>query len=502
MPSPSTRAVIGVVSSVVVLVGGVLTWLWIVVDRDPARAPARLELVRVAFTILLGTGGLFGLYLAWRRQRSTEVGLTQKERDQADVARAYALQERSALASEADAAARRITDLYTKAVEQLGSDKAPVRLGGLYALERLAQDHTEQRQTIVNVLCAYLRMPYTAPGESPADEDLPEPGDYVADVVVNDRMQHLVTEYGQRVEELEVRNTAQRILATHLRPGSDPDQPLGTYWERIDLDLTGACLVDIDLSGCRFRTVRLSKAQFIGAADLRETTFDGAVNFSNAVFKGQAQFHGAQLLKNAVFDDARFMDDAWFRGVLFSEHVSFYEALFFKGALFRDTGFAERAWFDGAQFKCAAEFGGATFGPIASFGSVEFSESADFRGSRFDGAAEFEKAQFKHVVWFKSVSFAKGARFGSTVFGHNARFDGAQFSADATFGGAHFLGTTRFNGSHFAEKVSFDKCRFDAVATFKDVVFDTEPSFNDAEFKHGVPPEIHERNADDEATSC
>jgi hypothetical protein len=37
-----------------------------------------------------------------------------------------------------DAVARRITELYGKAVEQLGSDKAPVRLGGLYALERLA----------------------------------------------------------------------------------------------------------------------------------------------------------------------------------------------------------------------------------------------------------------------------------------------------------------------------------------------------------------------------
>ena len=37
-----------------------------------------------------------------------------------------------------DATERRITELYTKAVEQLGSDKAPVRLGGLYALDRVS----------------------------------------------------------------------------------------------------------------------------------------------------------------------------------------------------------------------------------------------------------------------------------------------------------------------------------------------------------------------------
>lgn len=111
---------------------------------------ARFDALRTGLSVGLGGGGVFALYLAWRRQHSTEIGLAQKQQDQADVARAYELQretfettrlyqERVAAATERDAEARRITDLYTKAVEQLGSDKAPVRLGGLYALERLAQ---------------------------------------------------------------------------------------------------------------------------------------------------------------------------------------------------------------------------------------------------------------------------------------------------------------------------------------------------------------------------
>ena len=54
------------------------------------------------------------------------------------------------------------------AVEQLGSDKAQVRFGGLNALERLAQDNPAHRQAIVNVICSYLRMPFspTAPPAS------------------------------------------------------------------------------------------------------------------------------------------------------------------------------------------------------------------------------------------------------------------------------------------------------------------------------------------------
>lgn len=33
-----------------------------------------------------------------------------------------------------------VTDRYTKAIEQLGSDKLNIRLGGIYALERIARD--------------------------------------------------------------------------------------------------------------------------------------------------------------------------------------------------------------------------------------------------------------------------------------------------------------------------------------------------------------------------
>lgn len=50
---------------------------------------------------------------------------------------------------------QQVTDAYTKAVEQLGHAKAPVRLGALHSLERLAQDNPSRRQTVVDVLCAY-----------------------------------------------------------------------------------------------------------------------------------------------------------------------------------------------------------------------------------------------------------------------------------------------------------------------------------------------------------
>jgi hypothetical protein len=122
-----------------------VTTVWLLTTADQAkegtdRAKVRVDAVRTGLAAGAGVGAAIGLMLAFRRQQYQEI--------------ATAL-------SDHDAAERRITDLYTKAADQLGSDKAPVRLAGLYALERLANDNPAHRQTIVNVICAYLRMPYT-----------------------------------------------------------------------------------------------------------------------------------------------------------------------------------------------------------------------------------------------------------------------------------------------------------------------------------------------------
>jgi len=50
-----------------------------------------------------------------------------------------------------------ITERYTKAIEQLGSDKLDVRLGGIYALTRIAVDSERDHPAVVEVLSAFVR---------------------------------------------------------------------------------------------------------------------------------------------------------------------------------------------------------------------------------------------------------------------------------------------------------------------------------------------------------
>jgi hypothetical protein len=55
---------------------------------------------------------------------------------------------------------RTLNERFATAAGQLGDDKpAAVRLAGVYAMAGLADDWPENRQTCVDVLCAYLRLP-------------------------------------------------------------------------------------------------------------------------------------------------------------------------------------------------------------------------------------------------------------------------------------------------------------------------------------------------------
>jgi hypothetical protein len=63
-----------------------------------------------------------------------------------------------------------VTDRYAKAVEQLGSDKLDVRIGGIYALERVACDWARDHPTVMEVLTAFVRERSLEQWSRPADD--------------------------------------------------------------------------------------------------------------------------------------------------------------------------------------------------------------------------------------------------------------------------------------------------------------------------------------------
>jgi uncharacterized protein YjbI with pentapeptide repeats len=387
--------------------------------KDPAAA--QVDAIKTGLSIAVGTGGVFALLLAARRQWHQEL---------------------TAGSTEADAAARRITEQYTKASDQLGSDRAPVRLAGLHALERLAQDNQDQRPTIVELLCSYLRMPY-----SPPEIDL-DP-----DVGAERRK-----EQSDLVQEREVRVTAQRILGEHLHPGPDPDNPDMTFWSDISLDLSGAVLVDFSMTNCRLHTAMFMGARFVGHA-----------GFGGAQFSGHAWFEGVRFAGHAWFKNARFAGVANFDHAEFDGRTSFAEAQFtgygdYTGlAGFRGARFAGEAWFRGAGFAGDAEFGEATFNGRTVFSGARFAGDALFDEARFVEDAVFEGTRFAGKARFSCVEFARYAGFHRTHFAANAVFNRTKFADEAVFAGAVFAGhhwsgeDVGFTETEFFQGVAFDR---------------------------------------------
>ncbi len=467
--SPKTMWLTAVVIGV--LTAGAVVVLWWPATRGLNGADlvsARLDALKVGLSVAVGSGGVVALYLSWRRQRSTEADLDNRERaliHQQEVHAATMAHQNLVLRNtEYDAAQRRLNELYLKAVEQLGSPQAAVRHGGLYALERVAQDNPRQRQTVVNVICAYLRNPYTPPPDSAGRRPL---GVRRPLLKSTERPRALAAadQGGIRetqLQEREVRLTAQRILHQHLQPGGDPDHPRHDFWPDIDIDLTGAILIYFSLTDCRIANATFRGATFTGVAWFSGAEFGGPTRFDGGEFCGDAGFGEAKFRDKVWFDEAEFGGLAWFGGAEFGGLAGFGEAKFSGNAGFGEAKFNGEAWFGGAEFGGPAGFDGAEFRDRAGFDEAEFRDNAGFGGVEFGGEAWFGKAKFGGEAWFGKVKFG-----GETEFGD------ATFSGPARFGEAKFDGPARFDRANFGRDAQFDRAVYDGRA------------FDSAE--HGVP---------------
>jgi Pentapeptide repeats (9 copies) len=226
-----------------------------------------------------------------------------------------------------------LNERFATAASQLGGDKPPaVQLAGVYAMAVLADDWEENRQTCVDVLCGYLRMPYE-----------PDPGE------------------GAKAEKRlafrasrEVRHTVIRVITAHLKDGA------AVSWQGLNFDFSGVVFDGGDFNGAVFSgdTVNFGNAKFSS----------GMINFGDAEFSGQtAYFGGAEFSGGTVsFWGAKFSKgEVWFNKAAFSDGEVWFNSAAFSGA---------KVDFTSAQFTGSrVDFGDAEFcGSTVSFSAAWF----------------------------------------------------------------------------------------------------------------------------------
>ncbi|MET8758154.1 hypothetical protein [Lentzea sp. NPDC004782] len=227
------------------------------------------------------TGGLAGgaivaLYALWLNDRRRKVEEARQELESQRIDH-----DRSRVADER----------FARAVELLGHDAAQVRVGAMHALAGLAKSRPEDyKQTVLDILCAYLRRPFR-------HEKDDEPTEI----------------------ELEVRLTSQRLIEDLLPRRDQENAP------RYDLNLTKAHLEFMDLSYRQVGDLYLRVAHFEesnsfhhmlihGHFYVTEATANGRFQVQHTEIRGKAWFSRFKSTGTALFTDTKFGGETKFAG--------------------------------------------------------------------------------------------------------------------------------------------------------------------------------------------
>ena len=398
---------------------------------------------------------------------------------------------------------------YTTAIEQLSSDKASIRLGGVYTLvglvdEWLADDKTipniEERhkegQVIINNLCAYTRSSFLLAErakqlDKPYAKDLQK--NFGGDIEkFNEDKQYFAQEKAALEEERQVRQSIIKEMREHLSKNYSKSGP----WSDLDYDF--------------------SNAHFFYPVNFNDSYFDASLNFFGATFTERADFSGAKFTQ-ASFSGAKFTQADFFEAT-FTRRTDFSRATFteadFSEAKFTQASFSEakftQASFSGAKFT-QADFFEATFTRRTDFSRATFTEAdfseADFSEAKFTQAS-FSEATFTERADFSGAKFTQASFSGAKFTGY-ADFIGATFTEHADFSGAKFTEGAYFFEATFTEtdfsettfvQANFSRATFTQGADFSGAIFHSEPSFTNvlgkARFSHKVAPESYSFGVD------
>ncbi|MDX3101626.1 pentapeptide repeat-containing protein [Nonomuraea angiospora] len=377
--------------SVLLAAGALTSALWLIGFPEfvPPKAGLSLErlldLVKISFGVVAGVGAVVAVIVAYRRQKIDEAAAHRAE------------------AAEARETTKLFNDRFSTASEKLGHEAPAVRLAAVHALAAIADDAPTRdlRQMVIDVLCAYLRMPYS-----------PNPGQ-------NGPQSERLTFAGLR----EVRHTIIRIISARLR--NDASVP----WQGHDFDFTGTVF-----DGGDFRNITVPSGKMLfdgtefsaGIIDFSDSHFSGgSVSFEGALFGGAtiyfnaSNFSGAEVVFNKVELTAGQMDFG--EVAVTGGKLGFHNSLFSGGTI---------------SFISATIKGGTVwFGTTRFNGSRTYMDVMRIKG----GDLIFKWVSFlKGEISFESTEFAGGMTlFASPKFGgasvqlDKAKFEGGAVAIDS-----------------------------------------------------------------------
>lgn len=415
---------------------------------------------------------------------------------------------------------------YIEAVDKLSSEKASVRLGGVYSLVSLADEWIEddnlnretrvkEGQVIINNLCSYIRSPFPLADKFTLLEkralSVPPPmirrkkKTYSPELLQKSKKDEITFK-----EEREIRLAIIQEIQSRLSGGLDStNKPTPGPWSKFTYDFSGNFFYPVDLSNSYFEApinfslsnffefVNFSSTFFNDDADFMESSFRGDTFFEKSIFNADVRFRGAAFTEGTDFSQATFKGGADFSKSSFNGRVlflatfcgytTFSEATFSQDVQFTGITFHQKVDFSKSTFKELSVFIGVFFKGETNFSDVTFAKSVNFSEATFNNDAGFVETTFNHEAHFSKTTFNNKTHFGKAAFNNGAYFGKATFNNDAYFGKVAFTQNTDFSAATFTGEVYFRDAKFTGKAYFGGAKFIRCTSFEGAYFEKYAP---------------
>ena len=296
---------------------------------------------------------------------------------------------------------------YTKAVEQLGDEKAPIRMGGVYTLVGLVDEWLEEKslsdderfkegQVIINNLCAYIRSPFTlASHYDELSQDSPTP-----EGIYKDKKEEFYIDKAILDSEADVRLSIIKEIHDRIQ---GPDKNTPGAWSDFEYDFSGST--------------------FFYPIDLTNSYYAKPINFSDSIYQSRAYFSGSTYRDEADFGGSTYRGKADFGGSAYQSRADFSGSTYQGKADFSDSIYQSRAYFSDSTYWDEADFGGSTYRGRTDFGGSAYQSRADFGGSTYRGRA-----------YFGGSTYQSRANFGGSTYKSEADFSGSIFCSEIYFG--------------------------------------------------------------------
>lgn len=258
-----------------------------------------------------------GLLAIWRsRVAERQASAAQEQvRTTQQQLRTSQLQADAAQAQVETAKQSLLNERYQRGAEMLGSKVLAVRLGGIYALQSLANDHPEKYHVqIMRLLCAFVRNPTLD------DTEQPSPGKLGTEEVVETHKDEIGFRPRQEIE------AAMEAIASRSKEGIGHERDAGFHLDLRGAQLGGLNLMNITEVNLSWANLSFADLSHLNLRPHTDMSWIHAVNanFSDAclvdVNLSVARFWGTNLsrtiLSGANLSGAVFLDNKHTRCIL------------------------------------------------------------------------------------------------------------------------------------------------------------------------------------------